>query len=314
MATADTSTTDAAQNANAATAATANAPGTPADTTTQTTSGAVDQAASPASDAVPAADWATMRAKYAGEDEKILKRLERYSSTEAALDALIAAQNKISSGSLKAALPKDATPEQLEEWRKDNGLPPTPEDYNIDLSQYFDDENKELVSSFLEASHTANMTPSQVEATMAWLAQQYEEADTAQYGVDEEAKNAASAKLKEEWGSEYTLNLNLVANLLNGAPEGVRDRLLNGRLSDGTPVGSDPAVARWLANIAREVNPVATVVPGSGGNAVQALESEMAQLNKMMGDYNSEYWKGPMAERHQSRYLELLRVKEKIKR
>ena len=55
-----------------------------------------------------------------------------------------------------------------------------------------------------------------------------------------------------------------------------------------------------------QINPIATVVPGSGTNAVQAVENELADLRKMMGDHSSEYWKGPMAAKHQARYKELV--------
>src|SRR3990172_7165987 len=51
------------------------------------------------------------RQQYAGDDPKKLSRLERYASPKAALDALFAAQQRISSGELKAALSPDATPE-----------------------------------------------------------------------------------------------------------------------------------------------------------------------------------------------------------
>ena len=55
-------------------------------------------------------DW---RDKVAKGDAKKLSRLGRYASPEAVVDALIAAQNRISSGDLKPTLKKDATPEQI---------------------------------------------------------------------------------------------------------------------------------------------------------------------------------------------------------
>jgi len=62
-------------------------------------------------------DW---RQNYAGEDDKMVKRLERYSSPKAALDALVAAQNKISSGELKTALQSDDYYEEITQWLADN--------------------------------------------------------------------------------------------------------------------------------------------------------------------------------------------------
>src|SRR5574337_1429609 len=51
-------------------------------------------------------DWAAIRTKIAGDDEKLAKRLARYSSVESVVDALVAAQNRIASGDLKSVLPE----------------------------------------------------------------------------------------------------------------------------------------------------------------------------------------------------------------
>ena len=82
---------------------------------------------------------------------------------------------------------------------------------------------------------------------------------------------------------------------------------------DGTLLGDSPNFARWVVSLGREMNPIGSVVPGSGTNAVQAVESEMAEIRKLMGDTNSEYWKGPKAAKMQDRYLELQRAMEKGK-
>jgi hypothetical protein len=87
---------------------------------------------------------------------------------------------------------------------------------------------------------------------------------------------------------------------------------MGGRLANGTLIANDPSMLRWLASLSREVNPTATVVPGSGVNAAQAIQSEMQNLQTMMGDRSSEYWKGPKAEALQARFRDLASVQDKI--
>ena len=261
-------------------------------------------------------DWAAIRTEIAGGDEKLLKRLSRYSSVKDVTDALIAAQNKIASGSLKSALPADATPEQLAEWRAENGVPAKPEEYDTTLpnGMVVGDLDKPVVDAFAKTAHELNMNAAQVKQTLAWYFAEQEKQIAELRQADLAFQNESIEELRSEWGSEYKLNVNLIDGLLSQAPEGSKELLAGARLADGTPLASNPKIQRWLASLAREINPTATVVPGSGTNAAQAIESELATLKTAMADRNSSYWKGPTAEKQQARYRELLTVQEKLRK
>ena len=273
-----------------------------------------DEPPKPAGDEPAADDWATLRAKYAGDDEKLAKRLSRYSSIESALDALVAAQNKISSGALKLEKPGEgATDEELAAWRKQVGVPDDPSGYDLaDLK--LDDITKETTEDFLKFAHGKDMPAEYVKTAVEWSVERAEALIEARREEDLRIKEEGEESLREEWGSEFKLNKNLIKGLLDTAPEGVGDAIMFGRLADGTPITSDPKTLRWLASLAREINPTATVVPGSGTNQAQALESELATLKTLMADKQSEYWKGPKAEKNQKRYRELIDVQSKLNR
>lgn len=277
---------------------------------------AADPAAPPADPAPTAGDWPEdWRQKYAAGDEKIMKRLERYGSPKAAIDALFAAQAKISSGELKTALKPDATPEELASWRVDNGIPEKPEDYELGLPNglVIGEADKPIVDDFLKAAHEANLHPNQVNQALGWYFDKQEQAFAEQAARDEEARIRAEDTLREEFGPEYRRNLEIARNFLRGAPESVREKLETGRAADGTPLGNDPDLIRWMVGLSREMNPLATVVPGSGTNAAQAVESELSNLRQMMGDRTSAYWKGPDAAKMQARYRELVSALDKTK-
>lgn len=267
----------------------------------------------PGSTAEPPRDWAALREKYAKGDEKIIRRLSRYSSEEAALDALISAQNKITGGGLKAPLPENPSAEEVAVWRKDNGIPIDAKGYDIPAGAV-PEHAKAGVEAFLELAHTNNLTPAQVKAAVAWGTERAEQQTAVREAEDRQLADTARLTLRDEWGSEFTLNSNLISGLLDTAPAGVKDGLLRGRLADGTPIGSDPNTLRWLASMAREVNPTATVTAGAGTTSQQVIESELASISKLMGDRTSEYWRGPGADKMQARYRDLLDVQEKLKR
>lgn len=255
-------------------------------------------------------DW---RQNYAGEDEKVQKRLERYSSPKAALDALIAAQNKIASGDLKSTLSAEATDDERASWRADNGIPEDAKGYEVSLSDgmVIGESDQPLVDSFLEQAHNTNMHPTQVNDALSWYFEAQEKAYAQQDEADAAAKQTSEDALRAEWGNDYRINVQLANNLLDSAPEGMKEQLLGARLPSGEMFGNNPDALRWLSQMQREINPVATVVPGSGANAMQAVESEIAELKGMMGDRTSEYWKGPKAAQNQARYLELIEAQQK---
>ena len=120
--------------------------------------------------------------------------------------------------------------------------------------------------------------------------------------------------LRSDWGTEYQLNLGIVDGFLNLAPAGVKDAILGGRLADGTPIGNNADVLRWFASLGRELNPTSTVTNSTGVQAAQAIATEKATLEKLMGNHESEYWKGSQSESMQKRYRELLDVESKIRK
>jgi hypothetical protein len=272
---------------------------------------AVDPAAAPK----PLEDWATLRATYAKEDEKLLKRLERYSSPKDALDALIAAQNKIAAGGMKSTLPEKPTPEQLAEYRKDNGIPAKPGDYDIGKGSLpISEADGPVIDSFLKAAHDANFTEGQAKQALGWFFQNQQAELNAQVAAEAAQKEVNIEALRKDWGSEYQLNLNLIDNFLNTAPAGLADQILGARLADGSPLANNPDALRWLASTAREINPTATVVPGSGTGSLDTIVTEKAKIEKLMGDYKSEYHKGPGAQAMQQRYRDLVDVEVKLQK
>lgn len=268
-------------------------------------------AAKDAGDTRPDEDW---RVKLAGGDEKELKRLARFASEADVYKAYRELEKKKSNGEFVSKLPKDPTPEQLAEWRKDNGIPEAPDKYDLSFDDglVIGEEDKPLIDEFVTKMHGENATPSQVKAAIASYYEILGKQQQALAESDAAFKDETKELLREEWGGDYTKNLNAVTGLLESLPEETRLAFETARTADGKLIGNDPAIIKWLAQTAYEINPAATVMPNSVNNPGQAINDEIASLEKMVADKQSEYWKGPNAEKNQARYLELLAAKEKI--
>ncbi len=254
-------------------------------------------------------DW---RQQYAGQDVKRLKELERYASPKAALDGLFAAKQRIQEGSLIPALKKDASPDEVKAYRDSLGVPEKPEGYEIKLSgdRTIDADDKPLVDKLVAKLHGLHARPEIVNATVDAFLDIEESLLGEQEQSDTAALKATEDELRMEWGGDYRRNVAMINGLLDSAPTGVKDALLSARDSEGITLLNNPSIMRWLADVTRQVNPTATVVPGSN-NPQAAISDELTNLKKMMGDYNSEYWKGPNKDKLQQRFRDLTSVQSK---
>ena len=272
---------------------------------------AEEKPADKAAEQKPADDW---RVKLANGDEKELKRLARFASEADVYKSFRELEKKKSSGELKSSLPKDPTPEELTQWRKENGIPESVDKYDLTFEDglVIGENDKPLIDKFVASMHGKNATQDQVKAAIATYYSLINEKQAAQAESDVAFKDQSLESLREEWGGEFKKNLAAVNSLLSSLPDEVREYFESSRTPDGKMLGNDPAVIKWLAATAYELNPAASVMPSSVSNPAGAIGDEIASIEKMMGDKTSAYWKGAEAEKYQSRYLELITAREKI--
>ena len=268
----------------------------------------------PPADTTPPADikatWPeNWRELYAGEDEKKLNQLNRYTSPTAALDAMLAAQQRIRSGELKAPFPEKGTEQEQNQWRIDNGLPESPDKYELkfDDGLIVGDEDKPIIDDFLKSAHGANYTPTQVKAAVKWYYDSLEKQSEFVHEQDKIDQQAAEDALRAEWGNEYRGTSNRIQAMFDTAPGELKDQILGGRLADGRPITASAEAMKFFASLALQINPATTLVP-AGGDPAGSIEDEIKKIeNTMRTDrkaYNAD-------EKMQARYRQLLEWREK---
>ncbi len=257
------------------------------------------------------ADWPDdWRQKFAGDDEKLAKRLERMGSPRAVLESMLAAEKKLRGGAVKPALGDDPSEAEVAEYRKAHGIPDEAGKYEIARPDglQIGEEDKPIVDGFLESAHAANMTPGQVNQALGWYYQQQDAARAEQATADKSRHEETVDTLRTEWGSDYRPYVNQVSSFLDTAPEGMKENLLGARMADGTLFGDNAAAMMWLRDLAAEVNPVPTLVAGAGGDPGKALGDEIASIEKRMRDDRAGYFKDEAA---QKRYRDLLAARDR---
>lgn len=267
-------------------------------------------AGDPKAAAVPATwpdDW---REKYSKEDAKKLELMKRYASPEAALDALIATKDKLSKGGLKEPLPENATKEQVAEWRKENGIPEHHKDYDLNIEGLaIGEAYKPYVDKALQYLHAENMPPEFVKAAIATYFSINEESETAIIEKRQQFATEANNQLRAEWGADFKKNQNIVKSFVESSLGSDANTLFNATAPDGTFLGDNPAVLRFLVDVATQIDPTRTVVPNGGMNGAQAVEDELATISNFRKTNLAAYYKD---EKMQARERDLIDARSKM--
>ncbi len=237
-------------------------------------------------------DW---RKRFAGEDEKELKRLERLASPEALWKANRELEKKLSSGEYRRAAPRaDASPEEVAKWRKENGLPEKVEEYGLKLREGFvpSDDDKPLLEDFKRIAFESNLPIEKSSALAQWFLDKQDEMVASQLEKDYMSKSEAEEVLRTEFGGEYKPNMAMTKSFLEGTfGADVASQILLARGPDGRKIGNNPDVVKALVNLAREVMPGGNIVPaGSPETMAKSIQDELDTIRKVRREDPHKYW------------------------
>lgn len=269
-------------------------------------------------------DWRQKMAEHAGAGDakavaRELKRLERLNDPTAVFGMYRELDNRLNGGGLVKVPGKDAREEEVKAFHKALGVPEDPKGYveNLKLPDgvTLGEQDKALAGDFAAFMHKAGAPQSVMNEAMAWYFKN-EEARAANVDQQDDANRVTGKQqLKEEFGASLDRHMNAMTTLFAYAPGGsdmnnekaLLNRLFAGRMADGRIIGDDPDMIRFLVSIAKEVNPVATVVDSADGSG-KGLDDEIAEIEKLMRSDRRAYDKDT---KKQARYLELLDARSK---
>lgn len=254
------------------------------------------------------ADW---REHLAGGDDAALKQLQRYASPNDVWKKAKSLESRVSAGELRAVLPKNASAEQLTEWRKQNGIPEKADGYDLGAaSGKFSDETKSFLDKALPVLHNAHLNTDQTKAVLKFLNDNVLDTKASRAQADRDAEEAGNEELRGEWGAEFKRNISIIHAVLDkSADPKFKDAVLNARDGEtGKPLASDPRWLKMLLGIGLVDNPAGKLVPNAGGNPMKGVEERIAEIESKMGTkaYTND-------EKMQAEYRELIDVRDKLK-
>lgn len=230
---------------------------------------------------VGALDW---RKNVSGGDEAAAKMFERFSSPADLGKAYREAVKKISSGELAKPLPKDATPEQIAEWRKGNGIPEKPEGYFEKLPNglVIGAEDKPMFDAVAAKLHARNVAPEVIHDLAEWYYGMQDEALKKTSEKDQQEANAATDMLRQDWGPDYRANINVANSYLDSLGADLKGQVMDATMPDGTRLFNNPDFVKWIVAQAREANPAAHIVPAGTDNSIQSVTAERDKILEVM--------------------------------
>ena len=216
------------------------------------------------------------------------------------------AQDKIRTGQLSTGLPTDATPEQLTEWRSANDVPLEATGYAPSLPEglVLGVKDIAMLAPIYAAGHAQNVSNAAMSEMVGSFLQGRADEEQENLQTDGIHKQQTTTLLKETWGQDFDVNVNMIKGLVARLPEAVQEAFNNSRMGDGRALFNSPEFMVFFADVARQLNPAGTVVPNAN-NPVQAIDDEIKALEARMGD--KEWFKDTEA---QNRYQALLNAKD----
>ena len=256
-------------------------------------------------------DW---RTQLTGGDEKLNNIAGRYATPKDVFTGLVAAQDKIRSGDLKAPFPGEGTEEEQKTWRSENGIPDTPDGYDMkfDSGLVIGEDDQPVVDSFLkDVAHANNMKPSDAKAAVEWYYDTQQHQIEAQQEQDFNDSQKSVDELNVEWGGDYRRNINMIEGVIGKFPEAVQEDLRSARMPDGTALLNNPDALRGLVNLALEINPAGPLVPMGTTNVVDSVEDQITEIETFMKEHRRDYNKD---EKMQSKLRDLYDAREGFKK
>ena len=247
----------------------------------------------------------TWRQELAAGDEKAVKQLERYTTPAEVWKKARELEAKVTSGELRAVLGKDAPPEAVAAWRAQNGIPPTPDKYELKLTPgiKLDDSDKPILDAILGRLHAKNVSNEQASE---FVNAYYDAVEVeGKQAAEQEAKDKQQVtdELNKKWGAEYRGNMNRISALLDKSLPA--NSKLKVTLQNTVAVNQE--FAELMEKLAREINPHTTLIPGAGENFANALADEIKEIEDFMKKDRPAYNKD---EAKQARYRALLEARD----
>jgi hypothetical protein len=238
-------------------------------------------------------DW---RTALAAGDEKKAKALQRFAKPENFAKAFFDIRERLVTTRADAEPPEEASEVELAQWRKQAGIPETPDGYEIAFPDGVTagDRDKEELGAFLKFMHERHVAPRAAKAAFEfYMTTRAIGAEQASQAA-EEATIENLAELRKTYpGREYKRSIGLANDFLKGhfaGPDAQTqlDTILAARLPNGVQLTNYAPFVQLIVAMARASASEDDLVAGDAGGGARSVDEEFTELAKKPQLTNAE--------------------------
>lgn len=256
-------------------------------------------------------DW---RGAIAGDNAEVRKRLDRFTSPKALWESVDQTQQKLSKGEMKVLtpFPDKGSDEEKATWRGQNSVPADGK-YELKLPDgvVIGENDKPIVEAYLKHAFEKNIPSREVNESVGWFLSEKVAREARAREAFEAQKRDTAAELGAEWGADYKPTHNKIQGVLDSTiPSGEDGDALKGLINNA--VATNPMFARFLGQIALQLNPVGTMVPGGQESQTTSISDRIKQIEKMRREDPRAYQDPKISDRKTGEYVRLLEQYQKL--
>jgi len=258
-----------------------------------------------------AATQANWRTEFSGGDKEYATRLERYKTQADMGKALKEAQNTIRSGNLLKPLAEGATPEEVTAYREQMGVPQEASGYLEALGEgeVIGENDKAIYDGLAGIMHKHNVKPEAFKDLHNWIGEMGQTIDDQQSESDYASADQLKTDLRQDWGSDYKPNLNVMRAFIDAnMSEEAGNLLLSARGPDGGQLFNNREFIDNMVRLSREFNPIGAVLEPGSSSPGETIDAEIASIKGDMANNRDAYNKDA---KKQERYRTLLEAKDR---
>lgn len=187
-------------------------------------------------------------------------------------------------GAEKLVIPgKDATPEQIAEFRTKLGVPAKPEEYGLKLPEGLTEDklDKARVDAWKKHLHDQGVPKAAAEALITQYLTDEHSLMQARAKAQADEQKAWATQLKEQFGNEYDTKVNLARYAL----EQFKDPALISWLEE-TGAGSHPAVVAFFSKVGQALSDDSPRSGGGSGTGGNGEPRTAAQAQAALNEFN----------------------------
>lgn len=229
-------------------------------------------------------DW---RETLSGGDDAALKQLKRFASPENFAKSYRDLQRKLSTGSTAAALPENATDDEVAAYRKAQGVPEKADGYGLAWAEGIkpSETDTATLAGFTEFMHGRHVPPGSVKAAFDWYQQHVATAATKHLEAMQEATLENLGELKAAYpGREYKRNMTITEDFLGkhfDGDEAALDLVLGAEVmtkAGPVKIKNFAPFIKGMVAMARSYADEEALVGGDGNRGGKSIEDEIAEL------------------------------------